>query len=380
MEKEKKEETQKVEARVENTVAEPENTNGAEKKAKKTNAKKVPPRTEVKEQRTIARKRDKALLAALFVFSIVMAGIAALGILLIHPPKDTTQGQADCEQVRVSGKLPGRVVRFYVHEGDYVHKGDTLVAISSKTADAALYKAQSAQRVAASTAQKVEKGTREEVKSGANSMVEQAKAAQEIARKTYQRMENLYKEGVMTEQKRDEAKAAYDAATAAVAAAESQAQLAHNGAQQEDKAASRGMEDVARATVMEVQSVLDDQVLLAPCDGEVSEIFPHEGELVALGTPIMTISKIQDMWVAFSVREEMLSKLPMDAELNVTIPALNGKKAKLKVYYIHDMGSYAVWNATKAYGQYDSKTFTVKARPVEPIEGFRPGMSVLLPD
>lgn len=385
MEKEKQEETQKVQAQVEEVVTEQVNTNEgsheeSEEKGEKKKSKKATKRPEVKEQRTIARKRDKALLAALFVFVIVMAGIAALGLLLIHPPKENTQGQADCEQVRVSGKLPGRVVRFYVKEGDYVHKGDTLVAISSKTADAALYKAKSAQRVAASTAQKVEKGTREEIKNSANSVVAQAKAAQEIARKTYQRVENLYNEGVMTEQKRDEAKAAYDAATAAVAAAESQAQLAQNGAQQEDKAASHGMEDVARATVMEVESVLEDQILLAPCDGEVSEIYPHEGELVALGTPIMTLSKTQDMWVAFSVREEMLSKLPMDTVLTVTIPALNNKEAKMKVYYIHDMGSYAVWNATKAYGQYDSKTFAVKARPVEHIEGFRPGMSVLLPE
>lgn len=373
MEKEKQQQTQN--AQVEEVIAQP-TANEQEKKCSEQPV----TRAEVKEQRTIARKRDKALLAALFVFTIVVAGIAALGMLLIQPPKDITQGQADCEQVRVSGKLPGRVVRFYVKEGDYVHKGDTLVSISSKTVDAALYKAQSAQRVAASTAQKVEKGTREEIKSGANSMVEQAKAAQEIARKTYQRIENLYKEGVMTEQKRDEAKAAYDAATAAVAAAQSQAQLAHNGAQQEDKAASQGMEDVARATVMEVQSLLEDQILVAPCDGEVSEIFPHEGELVALGTPIMTISKIQDMWVAFSVREEMLSKLPMDTVLTVTIPALENKEVKMKVYYIHDMGSYAVWNATKAYGQYDSKTFTVKMRPMDHIEGFRAGMSVLLPE
>ena len=325
-------------------------------------------------------KREKALLAALLVFTLLIGGVAALGMLMIKPPKDITQGQADCEQVRVSGKLPGRVAKIYVKEGDYVHQGDTLALISSKTADAALYKAKSAQRVAASTAQKVENGTREEIKSGANSMVEQAKAAQEIARKTYQRIENLYQEGVMTEQKRDEAKAAYDAATAAVAAAESQARMAQNGAQAEDKMASRGMEEVARASVMEVESLLEDQVLVAPCDGEVSEIFPHEGELVALGTPILTISKIQDMWVEFNVREEMLAQFPMDTVVNVTIPALNHKSAKMKVYYIRDMGAYAVWNASKAYGQYDSKSFAIKLRPTQEVKGFRPGMSVILRD
>ena len=122
-------------------------------------------------QPAVVHKREKALMAALLVFTLVIGGVAALGLLMIEPPKEITQGQADCEQVRVAGKLPGRVAKFFVKEGDYVHQGDTLVMISSKTADAALYKAKSAQRVAASSAQKVEKGTREEIKSGANSVV-----------------------------------------------------------------------------------------------------------------------------------------------------------------------------------------------------------------
>lgn len=335
-------------------------------------------RREVKDQRTIVRKRDKALLAALGVFTLVMACVALLGILLIHAPKEMTQGQADCDQVRVSGKLPGRIVKFYVKEGDYVHKGDTLVAISSKLADATLYKAKSAQRAAQAASQKVDKGTRTEIKQSTGHLVEQAKAAEDIAKKTYDRMENLYQQGVVTQQRRDEAKAAYDAASAAVRTAQSNAQLAQNGSQAEDKSAARSMEDVARGTVMEVESVLEDQVLVAPCDGEVSEIYPHVGELVSMGTPIMSISQLDDMWVSFNVREDKLSQMPIDTLINVTIPALNNKKTKLQVYYIHDMGSYAVWNATKAYGQYDSKTFEVKAKPVTPIADFRPGMSVLL--
>ncbi len=354
--------------------SEENSTAAGEKKSPKPKSK----RREIKDQRTIVRKRDKALLAALGVFTLVMACVALLGILLIHAPKETIQGQADCDQVRVSGKLPGRIVRFYVKEGDYVHKGDTLVAISSKVADASLFKAKSAQRAAQAASQKVDKGTRVEVKESASHMVEQAKAAEDIAKKTYDRMENLFKEGVVTQQRRDEAKAAYDAASAAVRTAQSNERLAQNGSEPEDKAAAQSMEDVAKGTVMEVESVLEDQVLVAPCDGEVSEIYPHEGELVSLGTPIMSISKLDEMWVSFNVREDKLSLMPMDTLLNVTIPALNNKKTKLQVYYIHDMGSYAVWNATKAYGQYDSKTFEVKAKPTVPIADFRPGMSVLL--
>lgn len=332
------------------------------------------------QQSTEVRKKDKALLAAVGVFTLAMVCIAILGILLIKPPKDTIQGQADCDVVRVSGKLPGRVVKFYVHEGDYVHKGDTLVSIYSKTVDASLYKARSMQSAAASQSQKVDRGTRDELKRTAANAVQQAQAAEGIARKTYERMENLFKQGVVSEQKRDEAKAAYEAASAAVRTAKSQLDLAQNGAQSEDKSASRSLVDAARGTVMEVESLLEDQYLIAPCDGEVSEIFPHEGELVSLGTPIMSISKLSDMWVAFNVREEKLAELGMGKEVSITIPALNNMATKLRIYYVHDMGSYAVWSATKAYGQYDSKTFEIKARPVKPIEGFRPGMSVLLDD
>ena len=286
------------------------------------------------EQRTVVRKKDKALLAALAVFALVMVSIAIVGILLIHPADTMTQGQADCDAVRVSGKLPGRIVRFYVHEGDSVHKGDKLVSIYSSTVDAKYYQAKQMQEAAASQNQKAERGTREELKQGAYNMWQQAVAAQTIAEKTYQRVENLYKQGVATQQKRDEARAAYDAATAQVKAAKAQYDMAVKGAQQEDKNAAKSMANAARGTVMEVESLLEDQVLVAPCDGEVSEIYPQEGELVAMGTPIMSIAKLDDMWVSFSVREEMLNDLPMGKDVNVRIPALNNMQTKMSVYYL----------------------------------------------
>ncbi len=326
----------------------------------------------------VVKKKDRALLAAIAVFVVMIAAVAIMGLVLSTPPTEDTQGQADCEIVRVSGKLPGRVVKFYVHEGDFVHKGDTLVSIYSSTVDAKLYQAKSVQEAANATTQKAENGTRGELKTGAYNVWQQAIAAETITQKTYQRMQNLYEQGVVSEQKRDEARAAYESASAAVRAAKSQYDMAQNGAQSEDKAAARSMANAARGSVMEVQSLLEDQILVAPCDGEVSEIYPHEGELVSLGAPIMSLSRLDDMWVSFNVREEALVNLPVGKEINVTIPALGGKETRMKIFYVHDRGSYAVWNATKAYGQYDSKTFEVKARPTEAIQDFRPGMSVLL--
>ena len=330
------------------------------------------------QQRTIVRKKDRALLAAIGVFAVAMAMIAILGLVLVQPPKDTTQGQADCDHVRVSGKLPGRVERIFVTEGQMVHRGDTIAKVYSSTADAKLYQAQQMANAAASQTQKVDAGTRSEIKNSAYNVWQQAIAAETIAQKTFQRMQSLYEQGVITEQKRDEAKAAADAASAQVKAAKSQYDMTVNGAQSQDKAASRSMANAARGTVMEVQSLLEDQYLLAPCDGEVAQIYPQEGELVAMGAPVVSLAKMDDMWVSFSVREELLRDLPMGKVINTDIPALGLKDVKMRIYYVHDMGTYAVWQATKAYGQYDSKTFEVKARPETRIENFRPGMSVIL--
>lgn len=366
--------------------------NNEENEAKATWTKPLTREEEKAKRLKLRQTKRLALIASMLILVAIIAGMAIWGILHLKPADATIQGQADCEVVRISGKLAGRLVELYVNEGDYVHKGQRLAKIYSSTTDATLSKAKEMKNVAASQNLKVERGTRQEIIATAQKMVEQAKsakqqavAAEEITRKTYERLNNLFNEGVVSEQKRDEAKAALDAATAtvgtataAVEAAEAQLQMAQNGAQTEDKAASRGMENVAQASVREVEAVLEDQYLIAPCDGEISNIYPHLGELVIMGSPIMTISQLDDMWVAFNVREEKLNDLPMGKEIDVKIPALNNKEEKFKIFYVHDMGSYATWAATKAYGSYDSKTFEIKARPVKRIENFRPGMSVIL--
>lgn len=323
-------------------------------------------------------QEDRRLLKALAGLVVVMIILFIVGMFLLKPAEVPVQGQADATSVRISGKLPGRVMDFYVQEGERVKKGDTLVHIHSSTVDAKLYQAQSMENAASAQNQKVDAGTRVQLINSARDLWLQAQAAQTIAKKTYERMENLFKQGVVSEQKRDEAFAAYEVANARVSAAKSQYDMALIGAQKEDKAAALAMKNAARGSVLEVESILEDQYLTAPCDGEVSEIYPQEGELVGTGTPIMSVLKNGDTWIVFNVREEMLNTLTMGKEIEVMIPGLDKKIIRARVFYIRDMGSYAVWSATKAAGEYDSKTFEVKARPLEQIENLRPGMSVIL--
>ena len=322
------------------------------------------------------KKENRRLMLAMGGVVFAVAVLAIIGFLFINKPAEILQGQAEATSVRVSGKLPGRIMEFYVTEGQMVHKGDTLVHIHSSLAEAKMEQARSMEDAASALNKKVDSGTRPQIVQSALEVWKQAQAAEEIAAKTNKRMEALYADGVISAQKRDEAQAAYQAATAASAAARSQYELAKIGPQSEDRTQSAAMVGVARGGVAEVQAVLEDQYLTAPCDGQIDVIFPHVGELVSLGAPIMNVLRIDDKWVTFNVREDRLKNFTMDKVFKVYIPALD-KEAKVKIYYVRDMGAYATWHATKNTGDWDSKTFEVKARPEEQLPDLRPGMTVI---
>ena len=324
------------------------------------------------------KRASRSLLISLAVVVMVVLAVAVAGFLFMNKPDDFIEGQAEGTTVRISGKLPGRIVEFYVQEGDLVHKGDTLVHIHSSLAEAKLEQAQGMETAARAMDRKVDAGTRSQIIQSAYEMWQQANAAVTITKKTYDRMQNLYSEGVMSEQKRDEAKAAYDAAVAAAKAAESQYSLAKSGAQSEDKTSAAAMVTVAKGGVSEVEALLEDQYLTAPCDGQIDVIFPHVGELVALGAPIMNVLKLQDKYITFNVREHYLKDFRMGQDVTVTIPALDNKELKARIYYIRDLGSYATWHATKTTGDWDAKTFEVKMRPAEDLPDLRPGMTVII--
>lgn len=324
---------------------------------------------------TEVSKKDRLLITTVVVVLIVVAAVAVAGFLFIKQGPDTVQGQGEATEVRISGKLPGRVAEIYVEEGMHVKAGDTLVRIHSSLVEARLDQAKAMESVASAANAKVDAGTRVQIVNSAKDLWTQAQAAANIARKTYERVQNLYAKGVVSEQKRDEAKAAADAAAAGEAAAKSQYELALSGAQREDKQAAGAMVTAARSGVKEVDAILEDQYLLAPCDGEITVIYPNVSELVATGAPIMQLQK-DDHWAVFNVRETLLKDMKLGSVLKVRIPALD-TTVNVKVFYIKDLGTYANWQATKSTGDFDARTFQVKARPEKPIADFRPGMSVI---
>ena len=314
----------------------------------------------------------------IIAITLVVLAVGLIGYLTLGRDAEVIQGQVEVTEYRVSGKVPGRIAALYVEEGSRVKVGDTLVKLDAPEVLAKLEQPRGAEEAAQAISRKVERGTRQEQVQAALEMWKKSQAGVTIAEKTHRRLKNLYEQGVVPAQKLDEATAQLDASVATEKAARAQYEMARNGAEREDRAAALASVTRAQGAVNEVHSYLNEMVLTAPSDGEVSEIFPKVGELVGQGAPIMNVSQLEDLWVTFNVREDLLSNLQMGAVVNAFVPALASKQIQLKVYYLKDQGSYAVWKATKATDQYDLKTFEVKARPTAPVEGLRPGMSVIL--
>jgi HlyD family secretion protein len=324
-----------------------------------------------------AKSQNKNILITTGILLAVVVIVAVLGFLFMSKQPEVIQGQVEVSEYRVSSKLPGRVAEIRVNEGDYVHTGDTLAILEVPEVSAQKKAAQATESAAAAISALTENGARKETIESTFQVWQQTIAARDIAKKSYDRVQNLFNEGVISAQKRDEAFASYKAAEASVKASKSQYDMAKNGARMEEKKAAAEQAKAAQGAVDVVSSLLKETVQIAQFDGEVSDIYPKVGELVSLGSPIMSISIMSDMWGTFNVREDQLKGMKVGDIFKAYSPAFN-RDIKMKVYYIKDEGSYAAWRATKASGQYDLRTFEVKARPLTKIEGLRPGMTLVI--
>ena len=318
------------------------------------------------------------MLLALLALLLVIGLVALAGFFLLKPAEEYIMGQAEVSQVRISGKVPGRIESFRFGEGDKVKKGDTLVFIHTPEVLAKLQQAEAARQAAEAQHTKALNGARKQDITGAFELWQKAKAGLSITEKSFKRIQNLYDKGVVSAQKHDEVEASYHAMVATEKAARSQYEKATEGARKEDKAAAAALVARADGAITEVQSYLKEGALVSPIDGEVSERFPHIGELVGTGAPIMNIADMNDMWITFAIREDLLKNIKIGSTIDAFIPALDKQEVELKVFFMKDMGTYAAWKATKTTGQYDSKTFEVRARASERIKDLRPGMSVVI--
>ena len=320
----------------------------------------------------------KSLSLAFIVLLSAVVVITLIGLLTARKPPITLQGQVEATEIRISGKLLGRIDSLLVREGDAVCEGDTLVVINSPIVVAQYRKTEALHRATQEENRKVERGTRRELVASAYQVWQAAKSQATLAEKTYERIQLLYADSVVPRQRYDEAEAAMLTARATERSAYEQYRLAQEGLQREDREASRNLVEASASSVDEVGALLVDARLTAPADGHIAGIYPKRGELVAPGAPIMTLVTLDDAYVVFNVREDLMPHIRMGKQFAVSVPALARTDVPMTVYYISPFGSFATWKSTKEVGTYDMRTFEIRLRPEHRVEGLRPGMTVLM--
>lgn|SRR5574344_266234 len=320
---------------------------------------------------------NKKLLIGLIVFGVVL--IVGLTAFVVKKNNEMLiQGEVDTTSVDLSSKITGRVKTLHVKKGDIVKAGELLISLDTPDIAAKSEQSNATLELAEAQREEVYNGARSEQRAMALDTLRQAQAGLELAQKTYGRMNRLHKEGVIAAQKLDEVSAQYKSAQKAVAVARSNYDMLENGSRREDKASASANVSRARGAVREVKSYLNENQIKSPISGQVTEINVEEGELVGAGYPIVTVVNLNDNWVVFNLREDLLEKIRIGSEFDVKIPAISDKPIKVRVNYISAMGNFSTWRATRIRGDFDLKTFEVRAIPVEHIDGLRAGMTAVV--
>ncbi|MBI9055833.1 MAG: efflux RND transporter periplasmic adaptor subunit [Bacteroidales bacterium] len=322
-------------------------------------------------------KKSRNYIIASFLVILILFIIYTICILSKAKPIEI-QGEVDATQIKVASKIIGRIDSLGVHKGQDVKQGDLLFVINSPELEAKKIQASAVKLAAEAQQEKAENGAQSEDIQAAFNTWQKAKAAAEYAQKTYSRINNLYEDGVIAEQKKDETEMYMKAATETEKAAKSIYEKAQKGARYEDKEAAGALVKQAEGVLTELNSYINETQIYAPINGEISNILAERGELIPAGYPIITVVDLNDIWIVFNLTEDLLSDIAKDDIIPAKFPALKMKEVKLKITYINALGDYATKTATKTSGDFDMKTFEVHAVPVEKTEGLRPGMSALV--
>lgn len=287
------------------------------------------------------------------------------------------QGQIESQQYSISSKVAGRIDQVLVRKGDQVELNQLIFTILSPEIEAKLEQAKAGEKAADALAKEAEQGARIQQIQAAKDQWQKAKAAANLMEKTFLRVNNLYKDGVLAEQKRDETQTQWQAAKYTESAAFQMYQMAKEGARSETKLAAAEKARMAAGAVAEVEAFAADTQIKSWFEGEVSQVLLQSGELAPQGFPVVTVVDRQDSWAVLNVREDWLKHFKKDATFTAYLPALD-KNVEFKVTHVAVMGDFATWRSTDASQGFDLRTFEVEARPVSKESELRMGMSLVV--
>ncbi|MCP4077476.1 MAG: biotin/lipoyl-binding protein [Gammaproteobacteria bacterium] len=295
-----------------------------------------------------------------------------------QPQPVRLQGQIEARQYNISSKIPGRIDKMLVRKGDQIKQGQLVYTLLSPELDAKLEQAKAVSEAEEALASEAKKGARKQQLETAKDNWLKAGVAVKLAEKTFQRIDNLYKDDVLSEQKRDEAYSKLQASRYTEKSAKEMFQMTQEGTREERQKAASAKARVAKEKITEVEAYTAESKVESWHDGEVSQVLLQTGEIAPKGFPVVSIIDMQDAWAIFHVTEDLLKDYLQGTEISVVIPALGQQLYRFKVSHVSVMGDFATWRATDASQGFDMRTFEVEARPLQDIDNIRVGMSILI--
>jgi HlyD family secretion protein len=335
------------------------------------------------ESETRRKERKDAPKSAARVPSIIVAIVAAAVIVLsmyylMRPEPLLVQGEVDATRLDIAARVDGRVKEIPVERGQNVPAGAVLVRIDNPETLAKHGQMMAAKAVADAQLANILAGTRAEVIAARKAALERAQAAQILAQKTFDRIQHLTEQGNAPQARLDQVTDNLHESERAVDQAKSAYDQAVNGYTREEREIARANVEKGSADIQAVQSIVDQMAVYAPVAAQIYQRNVEPGEYVSPGVPLVTLIDLADVWIHFDLREDLVKTLKVGDRFDVRVPALGDRRITVEVKLIATKGEYASWRATRATGDFDLRTFSIRAYPVAPVPELRPGMSAYL--
>ena len=311
------------------------------------------------------------------IATLIIAGIVGLSLwYLVQPQPLIIQGEADATRIDIAARVDGRVRTRPVSRGDNVTAGQLLYEIDNPELVTKLHEAEAAYAVAEAQLANIEAGTRAEVIAQRKAEVEAATANLTLAQRTYDRIKELAGSGNAPIQRLDETTNSLQVAQRSLDQAKSAYEQAVNGYTAEERGIAKANVVKAKASIDTTQAQVDELVVKAPIASQVYQIGAELGEYVSPGVPLLSLIDLSDIWLRFDLREDLAKGLKVGDRFEMRVPALGDRMITAEIRLIATRGEYAGWRATRATGDFDLRTFAIRAYPVTPVPELRPGMSV----
>jgi HlyD family secretion protein len=315
------------------------------------------------------------LARVLFGIAVVI-GLAALLWFATRPPPLIVQGEVSANRVDISPRVSGRIAKLNADVGDNVQGGAAIAVLESPQLVAALHMAEAALAVAEADLVRVN-STRPETIAARKAELAAAAADVTLYQEDFDRQAKLITTGASSQSRVDETTRNLEAAIRKRESAEANLDLAVAGASKEEKALAATQVERARSSLKQQQVDISELTIHAPISGQVTTRVAELGENFSAGAPLFSLIDLENPWFTFNLREDLLKGLKVGDGFDVTVPAMGDAKIPVKVTTINAQGQYATWRATRATGDFDLRTFEVRANPVNPVPGLRPGMSAI---